>query len=128
LPGKCTEFDATTICLYTQEMMATMIPIVAILMVFGAPTYIVKRMLDLRARRLELESGNRKELESGAVKELEAMREENKLLEARIEAMEETILSGDFELNQKLKQIALAESDAPALPKGGKKKLGSGDS
>jgi hypothetical protein len=95
-----------------------LIPIIAILMVFGAPTYIVKRILDLREKRLELDSG--------AAKELEGMREERKLLVGRIEAMEAVIYSGDFELNQKLKQIALEEANnkaalpaakTPALPK-----------
>ncbi len=95
--------------------MEVLIPILAILAVFGAPTYIIKRMLDLREKRMELEAGSNKQLESGAVKELEGLREANKLLEARVEAMEETVFSGDFELNQKLKQLALKD-ETPALP------------
>jgi hypothetical protein len=98
--------------------MGALIAIVAILAVFGAPTYIIKRMLDLRQRRLELESGARKELKSGAMKEIEAMRAENKQLLARLELVEETVMSGDFELNQKLKQIALAEGEAKELGSG----------
>ena len=111
--------------------MQVLIPIIAILMVFGAPTYLFKRMLDIREKRMELEAGSKKQLESGAMKELEDLREANRLLEARVEAMEDTVFSGDFELNQKLKQIALNE-DAAALPSAsspaGKMKLGTGKS
>jgi hypothetical protein len=108
--------------------MEALVGIIAVLAVFGAPTYIIKKMLDLRMKRLELESGSRNELESGAMKELAAMREENKLLLARVEAMEDTITSGDFELNQKLRQIAMSEGGTAALPEADKKKLGTGES
>lgn len=106
--------------------MEALIPIIAILMVFGAPTYLAKRVLDLRQKRLEMEGGANKELPSGAMKELEALREENKLLAARVEAMEETVFSGDFELNQKLKQIALDDAAKPGLQAKEAKKLDSG--
>jgi hypothetical protein len=111
--------DVSKFSHYTLPPMEVLIPIIAILMVFGAPTYIVKRVLDLKEKRLELEGG--------AQKELEAIREENKLLAARVEAMEETVLHGDFELNQKLKQIAITETKAPGLASQEKKKLGAGD-
>jgi hypothetical protein len=96
--------------------MGAIVAIVAIVAVFGLPAYVIKRALDLREKRMELEGGSRNELESGAMKELAAMREENKLLQARVEAMEDTMMSGDYELNQKLKAIAIAESAAPKLP------------
>jgi hypothetical protein len=81
-----------------------LIPIIAILMVFGAPTYIVKRMLDLKEKKLELERGARAELEG--------LREERKLLVERLDALESVVHHGDYELNQKLKQIALEEKKA----------------
>ncbi len=77
------------------------VPIVAILMTFGVPAYILKRVFDLREKRLELESG--------ASLELEGMREENRLLRERVEAMEDVVYAGDFELNQKLKKLAVSE-------------------
>lgn len=99
--------------------MGALVAIIAIVAVFGLPAYVVKRALDYRERRLELEAGSGKELESGAMKELAAMREENKLLKARVEAMEDTMMSGDYELNQKLKELALSEgSDKKSLGTG----------
>jgi hypothetical protein len=107
--------------------MGALIAIVAIIAVFGAPTYLFKRMLDLRGRRLELENGARLELESGAMKEIAAMRAEHKLLLARLELVEETVMSGDFELNQKLKEIAVKEAATESLAtKAESKKLGPG--
>lgn len=78
-----------------------MVPIVAILMTFGIPAYFLKRIFDLREKRLELEGG--------ASLELEGMREENRLLRERVEAMEDVVYAGDFELNQKLKKLAVSE-------------------
>ncbi len=78
-----------------------LVPIVAILMTFGVPAYILKRVFDLREKRLELEAGG--------AKELEGMREENRLLRERVEAMEDVVYAGDFELNQKLKKLAATE-------------------
>lgn len=118
------EIDGDNSRHYTRSCMGALIAIIAIVAGIGAPTYLFKRMLDLRQRRLELETGARKELESGAMKEIEAIREENKQLRARLELVEETVMSGDFELNQKLRQIALAEG--ASLPEGEAKKLGSG--
>lgn len=108
--------------------MGAIVAIVAIIAVFGLPAYAIKRALDLREKRMELEGGSRKQLDSGAMKELTAMREENRLLQARVQSMEDTMMSGDYELNQKLKEIALGESDSPApLPSKKKAKLGAGD-
>ena len=108
--------------------MGALVAIVAIVAVFGLPAYVIKRALDLKEKRLELEGGSRKELENGAMKELALMREENKLLVARVEAMEDTVMSGDYELNQKLKEIAIGEAAAGSLPESTKKKLGAGES
>ena len=114
--------------LHSSEMSA-IVGIVAIVAVFGLPAYIIKRVLDLRERRLELEGGSRKELESGAMKEIAAMREENRLLQARVQSMEDTMMSGDYELNQKLKEMAIGEgANAPSLPGKSKAKLGAGES
>ncbi len=111
---------------YNRLSMGGLIAIIAIITVFGAPTYIFKRMLDLREKRLELENGARLELESGAMKDIAAMREENKQLQARLELLEETVMSGDFELNQKLKEIALKETATASLPEARSEKLGTG--
>jgi eukaryotic-like serine/threonine-protein kinase len=76
------------------------------------PIYVVKRRYDLREqeRRHQLASGD-------THKELEAMREERKLLQARIENLESIVCSVDHELNLRLEKL-LAESAAlpPAPP------------
>ena len=107
--------------------MGALVPIIAILAVFGLPAYIIKRVLDLREKRLELENGSRKELESGAMRELAAMRDDNRLLQARVQTMEDTMMSGDYELNQKLKEIAIGEG-TPLLADKKKSDLGAGES
>ncbi len=81
--------------------MEFLVAIVAIVAVFGTPAYLIKRWMDLREKRLELESGARKD-----VARLEG---ERKLLAERVDALEAIVLSGDFELEQQIKRAAIAQ-------------------
>lgn len=81
--------------------MDFLVAIVAIVAVFGTPTYLIKRWMDLREKRLELEIGARKE-----VARLEG---ERKLLAERVDALEAIVLSGDYELEQQIKRAAIAQ-------------------
>ncbi len=81
--------------------MGALIPIVAILAVFGVPAYMFKRIMDFKLRKLELASATNKQLESN--------NQERQLLLERVEALETVILDGDFELNQQIKLVAKAE-------------------
>lgn len=81
--------------------MFGLIPIVAILAVFGVPAYLIKRIMDLKERKLELTAVENKQLQ--------AHNEDRKLLVARLEALEAIVQDGDFELNQQIKLVAKAE-------------------
>tara|TARA_R110002096_G_scaffold299503_2_gene493981 strand:+ start:55604 stop:55876 length:273 start_codon:yes stop_codon:yes gene_type:complete len=87
-----------------------LIPIVAILAVFGVPAYMFKRVMDLKERKLELDAATNKQLE--------AYKEDRKLLVGRLEVLEAIVEDGDFELNQQMKLVAKAEE---------KKRLASGE-
>lgn len=73
----------------------------AILAVFGVPAYLIKRIMDLKERKLELTAVENKQLQ--------AHNEDRKLLVARLEALEAIVQDGDFELNQQIKLVAKAE-------------------
>mgnify|MGYP003631740600 CR=1 FL=1 len=90
--------------------MFWLIPIVAILAVFGVPAYMFKRVMDLKERKLELAAATNKQLE--------AYKEDRKLLVGRLEVLEAIVEDGDFELNQQMKLVAKAEE---------KKRLASGE-
>lgn len=90
--------------------MFWLIPIVAILAVFGVPAYMFKRVMDLKERKLELDAATNKQLE--------AYKEDRKLLVGRLEVLEAIVEDGDFELNQQMKLVAKAEE---------KKRLASGE-
>ena len=81
--------------------MLGLIPIVAILAVFGVPAYLIKRIMDLKERQLELTAAENKQLQ--------AYNEDRKLLVARLETLEAIVQDGDFELNQQIKLVAKAE-------------------
>lgn len=70
-------------------------------MTFGAPTYLISRWMRLRERRLELDAKTNKLLV--------AMREENRLLEERVESLESVVMDADYELNQKLRNLELSD-------------------
>ena len=82
--------------------MVALIPIVAILAVFGLPIYMFKRTMDYKERKLEIET-------SAANKQLAASNEERAQLVARLEVLEAIVHDGDFELNRQIKLVAKAE-------------------
>jgi eukaryotic-like serine/threonine-protein kinase len=85
-----------------EGILAMMIPLTALFI----PIYVVKRRYDLR------EQERRQQLASGTTNhELEAMREERKLLQARIENLESIVCSVDHELNLRIEKL-LSESAA----------------
>jgi hypothetical protein len=94
--------------------MEFLIPIIAVLAIFGSPVLIVRTVLEHRRKMRELDVGGRSG-DAGAVKELAGMREERKLLQARIENLETIVCSVDYELNAKIGRLlgAPAPSSAP---------------
>ncbi|MBL4634930.1 MAG: hypothetical protein JKY56_13745 [Kofleriaceae bacterium] len=82
--------------------MYALIPIVAILAVFGVPAYMFKRAMDYKERKLELNA-------SEANKQLEASNEERTQLLERLELLEAIVHDGDYELNRQIKLVAKAE-------------------
>ncbi|MEP7126445.1 MAG: serine/threonine-protein kinase [Byssovorax sp.] len=86
-----------------------LIPMVAMLCVFGMPVAIVfvNRYFRFKERELErgLGSGGR-----GDEKQLESGNKERKLLEARLQNLETIVCSVDFELNQRLNRVAAEAS------------------
>jgi signal transduction histidine kinase len=100
-----------------------LIPIIAILAVFGSPVVIVKEILQHRERRarMALESSGRA-LPAGSAGEVDKLKAERKMLLERVENLEAIVCGVDFELNQKLSKLIdeqrlLAESGfRPPLP------------
>ena len=88
--------------------MEALIPIIAILMVFGPPFYWLKRRYDLKEKTLGEGSGADRA-------QLEQVDKERKLLQERVENLETIVCSVDFELNQRIARLA-AEQSRPALP------------
>jgi serine/threonine-protein kinase len=89
-----------------------LIPMVAMLCVFGMPVAIsfVNRYFKFKERELELGAGGR-----GGVKQLGPGEKgdgdrERKLLEARLQNLETIVCSVDFELNQRLNRVAAEAS------------------
>jgi hypothetical protein len=87
-----------------------LIPIIAMLSVFGMPVAIVFVNRYFKFKELELERGlggrrEEKLLESGG-----AGSNERKLLEARLQNLETIVCSVDFELNQRLNRVAAEAS------------------
>ena len=91
---------------YNRGALEMLIPIIAILAVFGSPVVIVKEILAHRERRarLALESSGRM-LPAGTADEVEKLRGERKLLLERVENLEAIVCGVDFELNQKLSKL-----------------------
>jgi serine/threonine-protein kinase len=89
-----------------------LVPIIAILSVFGIPGYLALKALEYRHQRKLREA----DAKSAPPAELEAMKRERKLLVGRIENLETIVCSVDYELNQKLNRLVLETSEARALP------------
>lgn len=85
--------------------MYALIPIVAILAVFGVPAYMFKRAMDYKERKLELQASEASE----ANKQLVASNEERAQLLERLEILEAIVHDGDYELNRQIKLVAKAE-------------------
>ncbi len=81
--------------------MEALIPIIAILAVFGSPVVIVREILRHRERRAELAAQERRQLPAGRG----ADDPERKLLLERIANLETIVCGVDFELNQKLSRL-----------------------
>ena len=84
--------------------MDELIGLIAVIMSFGLPLYIVKRRYDAR------ENERLKDAGGAAPKELEDLRAERKLLAARIENLESIVCSVDYELNMRLSRLASEQS------------------
>jgi serine/threonine-protein kinase len=106
-------------------LFEALIPIVAILAVFGSPVVIVKEVLAHRERRQKLALGQsmaaQKALPAGAAEELSSLKAERKVLLERVENLEAIVCGVDFELNQKLSKLIdeqrlLAESTIGKSP------------
>lgn len=93
--------------------MEALIPIIAILMVFGPPAYWVKRRYDLKEKALE--SGKN---DPEAQRRIEGLEQERKLLQERVENLESIVTGVDYELNMRIAQLAAAQSQLGPAPAG----------
>lgn len=104
-----------------------MVEVLAVLMTFGMPMYIVKKVVEARAERhrreheakmLMLRAGSA-EPPAATSKELEELKKERKLLVERIENLETIVCSVDYELNQKVARLLEEQRSAVSpLPAG----------
>ncbi len=110
-----------------RSLLELLIPIIAIIAVFGSPVVIVKEILAYRERRAKLALGQSmaaaKALPPGAADELIALKADRKVLLERVENLEAIVCGVDFELNQKLSKLIdeqrlLAESAVRPAPSG----------
>lgn len=86
-----------------------LVGLVAVVMVFGIPLYLIKRGFDLRERKA-LREGD------GSAAELEGLREERKLLVGRIENLEAIVCDVDHELNMQIRRLVEQTGARAALP------------
>jgi serine/threonine-protein kinase len=91
--------------------MEALIPIIAILMVFGPPAYWVKRRYDLKEKALE--SGHN---DPESQRRIAGLEHERKLLKERVENLESIVTGVDFELNMRIAQLAAAQSQLGLAP------------
>ena len=91
--------------------MVELVPIVALIMIFGPAFYWVKRRFDLKEKQL---TGG----DPGTVKLLQAAEEERKLLVERIENLETIVVNTDYELNMRLAQLSVSQGQTLALGSG----------
>ena len=99
-------------------MIDVLVPIIAILSVFGMPALIVyfNRSFKLREKQLELEAARLAAGGGSDQKPLAASEKERKLLEERVQNLESIVCSVDFELNQRLNRLAAGISSVSAPP------------
>lgn len=93
--------------------MEPLIPIIAILMVFGPPFYWIKRRYDLKERTLEGKS------DPEAQRRIAGIEHERKLLQERVENLEAIVTGVDYELNMRIAQLAAAHSQLGPAPEPG---------
>jgi eukaryotic-like serine/threonine-protein kinase len=101
-----------------------MVDLVAVILIFGGPMYIAKKVVEARNERHRREheikmaalgSGGGSEV---SAKELAELRQERKLLTERIENLETIVCSVDYELNQKVARLLEEHRVPAALPAG----------
>lgn len=97
-------------------MPHALIPLVAILSVFGMPTALIA--LHLRQRHRERMRALETDAHARRVTELEAARSD---LEARVRTLETIVTEGDRDLDARLRQLSTPAS--PALPSGSDRQL-----
>jgi serine/threonine-protein kinase len=98
--------------------MEELIGLIAILMVFGTPTFIVGLVLRHRERMRRLESGDQPQMK--------ALQAERDMLENRVRNLESIVCNVDFELNAKLDRLASRQLDALGPAAGGETGAGGG--
>jgi eukaryotic-like serine/threonine-protein kinase len=91
--------------------MVELVPIVALIMIFGPSFYWLKRRFDFKEKQLN--AGD-----PGTVELLQAAEEERKLLVERIENLEAIVCNNDYELNMRIAQLSAGEPRAlgPGTP------------
>ena len=79
--------------------------------IFGAPVL----MYAIRKYTEAMEKGLVSPRDGATQKELTALREEKKLLAARVENLESIVCSSDFELNQRLRRLGTEPNRQPLM-------------
>lgn len=97
-------------------MPHSLIPLVALISVFGMPTALLA--LHLRQRHRERMRALETDAHTRRVNELEAARSD---LEARVRTLETIVTEGDRDLDERLRRLAAPAS--PALPSAGDRHL-----
>ncbi len=99
-----------------------MVEVVAVVLIFGLPIYVVKKVTEGRNERHRREhEAKMASLTLGAgpampMKELADLRAERKLLIERIENLETIVCSVDYELNQKVSRLLEEQRSLAGLP------------
>jgi serine/threonine-protein kinase len=85
-----------------------LVPIIALLVIFGPMGYWVKRRFDLKEKQLAAGSDG-----GAGRKQIEGLEKERKLLQERVENLESIVCSVDYELNQRIARLAAGDSAPP---------------
>ncbi|MBK7535575.1 MAG: serine/threonine protein kinase [Myxococcales bacterium] len=106
-----------------------MVEVIAVLMTFGMPMYIVKKVVEARSEKHRREHEAKMAMLRGgaagagsesSARELAELQKERKLLVERIENLETIVCSVDYELNQKVARLIEEQRSLVALPAGAK--------